>query len=412
MTDSALLPYGRQWIDEDDIAAVVHVLRGDYLTGGPAVVAFEKALLEAVGSRYAVSCANGTAALHLASLALDLGAHDWVIVPAVTFLATANAVRFVGADVWFADVDPQTGLMTRDTLEQAYQSATAAGKKVKAVYSVHLNGQAADPQGIYEFAREHGLFVVEDASHAIGTTFQRQGQQSTIGACETCDIATFSFHPVKTIAMGEGGAVTTTNPQLFSRIQSLRNHGMTRNPEEFTVKPQAFTKSGEANPWYYEMHQVGFNYRASDISCALGLSQLGKLEYFSKRRHELASLYDSELQGLSPLLRPIAKVPGCDPVLHLYVVLIDFQQLGVERAALMVSLAAEGVLTQVHYLPVNRQPYYTERYGQFNLPGANNYYEAALSLPFFPAMQDEQVGLVVGVLERLLYSSSCKASGT
>lgn len=396
-----VLPYGRQWIDEDDIAAVVDVLRGDYLTGGPAVLAFEKAMSEVVDSPFSLSCANGTAALHLASLALGCGPDDWVIVPAVTFLSTANAVRFVGAEVWFADVDPETGLMTRDTLEEAYKSATAAGKIVKAVYSVHLNGQTADPNGIYEFAREHGLFVVEDASHAIGTTFNFQGQLSKVGACDTCDLTTFSFHPVKTIAMGEGGAVTTKDKELYETVLSLRNHGMTRNPQDFTIKSQAFSAAGEVNPWYYEMHQIGFNYRATDISCALGLSQLKKLEYFSNRRNELSRLYDRKFESVSELINPIYKVPDCQPVLHLYVVRIDFDQLGMCRPDVMKVLAEDGIMTQVHYIPVNRQPYYVERYGHSELRGADQYYESVLSLPFYPAMHDEQVDVVVRALEGL-----------
>ena len=402
MTDFFQLPYGRQYIDEIDIEAVVEVLKSDFLTCGPAVGSFEAGLAKIVQAPHVTACANGTAALHMASMALDLAPGDWVIVPAVTFLATANAVRFVGADVWFADVDPETGLLTQDGLERAYQAGIAAGKEIKAVYSVHLNGQVADPVEIYNFAQQNNIYVVEDASHAIGSTFEMEGGLIQVGSCQTCDMTTFSFHPVKTITMGEGGAVTCKRDALFRKLQLLRNHGMTRSPGEFKINAQAFSEKGEPNPWYYEMHQIGFNYRASDISCALGLSQLNKLETFKSRRSKLATLYDEELEDLAPLLRPVAKVFGCHPVLHLYPVLIDFSKLKFDRASLMKALAAQGILTQVHYLPVNRQPYYTNLYGQFELPGANAYYENVLSLPFFPAMTDEQVSIVVRKLKKYL----------
>jgi len=390
---SKRLPYGRQEIDDDDIAAVSEVLRGDWLTGGPAVERFEAALCEATGAPHAVVCSSGTAALHLAAMAIDLGPGDWLIAPALTFLATANAARYVGAEVWFADVDAQTGLLTSDGLAQALEAAGKAGKAAKAVFPVHLNGQVADPLGIQDIAKANNLRVVEDCCHALATTFNNGVR--TVGDASTCDLAAFSFHPVKTIAMGEGGAITTRDEVLADRLRLFRNHGMTRDQGSFTEADQAFAAGGAPNPWYYEMPEPGFNYRASDLHCALGASQLSKLDRFARRRKALAARYDAALAPLAPLVRPVARRPDCDPVWHLYAVLIEFEELGLERAAVMDALGKAGIGTQVHYLPVNRQPYYRQRYGTFSLPGADAYYERVLSVPLFPSMDDEDVDRVV-----------------
>ena len=294
------LPYGRQLIEDDDVAAVVKVLRGDYLTGGPAVQAFERGLIDVTGARHAIAVGSGTAALHVAAMTLDLKAGDQVIVPTVTFLATANAARYVGADVVFADVDADTGLMGLEQLAEAMQRAPSA----RAVFPVHLGGQVADPVGIKKVARDAGLKILEDACHAIGTRFA-DNKQTPVGACAHSDMCIFSFHPVKAIAMGEGGAVTTNSDVLAERLRAFRNHGMVREPSKFLDKAQAFTSDGVAHPWYYEMHEFGFNYRASDLQCALGRSQLGKLGRFVERRRALAALYDRELEPLAPLVRPV-----------------------------------------------------------------------------------------------------------
>ena len=392
---TSFLPYGRHDIDDDDVAAVTRVLRGDFLTTGPAVDAFEDKLTGITGAQYAVSCSSGTAALHLATLAIGLGPGDLAVVPTITFLATANALRYVGADVVFCDVDPDTGLMRPQDLEQAI---IKHGGAIKAVLPVHLAGQSPDMKGIGEIARKHGIVVIEDACHALGTLYAASGGEAPVGSCRDSDMAVFSFHPVKVIAMGEGGALTTNEPALATRLREFRSHGMTRDDGAFSNIELAFDDEGAANPWYYEMQSLGFNYRASDIHCALGLSQLNKLDSFVERRRLLASRYDALLTQLSPLVRPLRRVPGCLPAWHLYVALIDFDAAGVTRGELMERLKEKGVGTQVHYIPVHTQPYYQGLYGAKELPGATAYYARCLSLPLFAAMDEEDVERVVKAL--------------
>ena len=394
------LPYGRQLIEDDDVAAVAKALKADLLTTGPEVGRFERTLAEKTGAEFAVACSNGTAALHLAALVLDLGPGDKAIVPAITFLATANCARYVGADVVFADVDPATGLMTPETLSNAIGRA---GSAAKAVLPVHLNGQAADMAGIARVARAKGLRIVEDACHGIGGEMRASdGRWLPVGACADADMATFSFHPVKTVAMGEGGAVTTNDKALADRLALLRNHGMTRDATLFSEKSQAFDADGEPNPWYYEMPEPGFNYRATDFQCALGTSQLGKLARFVTARREIAAMYDEHLAHLAPLVVPVAKVPWSRPALHLYAVQVDFAAARTTRAHVMRALKAEDIGTQVHYLPVNRQPYYRRLYGETALSGADAYYEKALSLPLFVGMTEADVARVALALGRAL----------
>jgi len=399
------LPYGRHHIDEDDIAAVAAVLRGDSLTGGPVVAEFEQAFANRVGARYAVACANGTAGLHLATMALGLGPADSVVVPTLTFLATANAARYVGAEAAFADVDPSTGLMRASDLEHALEREESG--KVKAVIPVHLNGQSADMESLADLSTKNGLFVIEDACHAIGATYRTHaGEEVRVGSCRHSDLTVFSLHPVKTIAMGEGGVVTTNDPGRYADLLRLRNHGMDREASHFVQREEAFDANGAANPWYYEMHEPGYNYRATDIHCALGLSQLRKLNRFLARRRALADVYDKMLAPLSPVIRPVPRVIGGTSGWHLYVVHVDFEAIGVTRADLMRKLLKQDIGTQVHYLPVHRQPYYRSRYGQLSLIGADAYYSSCLSLPLFPAMSEGDVGRVVTSLSGILTTAS------
>ena len=390
---SAFLPYGRQVIEDDDIAAVVDTLRSDYLTTGPRVAEFEQALVAVTGAKHAIACSNGTAALHLAVRALNLGPGTTTIVPAVTFLATANAVRLNGGDVVFADVDPDTGLMRASDLTRAL--ARCPNGAANAVINVHLAGQCGDLAEIHAIARRHRLRIVEDACHAIGTTYASGGR---IGDNGFSDLTCFSFHPVKTIAMGEGGALTTNDPVLAKIVARDRNHGMTRDPHDFALADEAFDERNEAHPWYYEMESPGLNYRIPDILCALGVSQLKKLERFTARRRDLVARYDAEIKRLSPLVKPLARSPGVAPAWHLYVALIDFRALRVDRGTVMRRLASQGIGTQVHYLPVYRQPYYREFDPDLRLPGADEYYRRTLSLPLFPSMADEDPARVVAAL--------------
>jgi len=382
----AVLPYGRQTIEDDDIAAVAEALRGDFLTTGPTVEAFERAFAETVGARHAVACANGTAALHLAMLALDVKPGEVVIAPSITFLATANCARYVGADVVFADVDPDSGLMTPQTLAEAM--TRVGGRRLRAVLPVHLRGDACDLPGLEALARDAGAVLVEDAPHALGTTARFGNSGETIGDVRHSAMATFSFHPVKTIATGEGGMVTTNDAGLAERLRTLRSHGM--------VRPAA------ADPWWYEMPEPGFNYRLPDILCALGLSQLAKLPRFAERRRELAAAYTEALAPLAPAVRLATRPAWSDPVLHLLCVLIDFEAVGKTRREVVEALRARGVGTQVHYIPVHRQPYYRGLYGELDLPGAEAWYARCLSLPLYPSMADADVATVVGALKDVL----------
>lgn len=402
MTVSApFLPYGRQTIDDQDVAAVARALSGDLLTTGPAVTAFEEAFAAHIGADFAVAVSSGTAALHLAVKALGLGPGDTAIVPSVTFVATANAVRYEGADVVFADVDPDTGLMRPQDLADAVDRAGTG--KLRAALPVHLNGQPCDMPAIASLAADLGMELIEDACHALGGTID--GPENTghpVGDGNFSRTAMFSMHPVKAIAMGEGGILTTNDAAYAAKLQGLRNHGLVRDDAAFRDTGAAFAADGHANPWYYELHELGLNYRASDIHCALGLSQLHKLDAFIERRQRLADLYDDALAGLAPVLRPVPRVSWGTSGRHLYPVLIDFPATGHDRGALMQALRQRGVGTQVHYIPVHRQPYYTDLYGSQHLPGADAYYARCLSLPLFPAMTDDDVDRVAGELHSLL----------
>jgi UDP-4-amino-4,6-dideoxy-N-acetyl-beta-L-altrosamine transaminase len=381
-----VLPYGRQSIEDDDIAAVVEALRADFLTTGPTVQAFETAFAETVGARHAVACSNGTAALHLAMLALDVQPGEVVIAPSITFLATANCARYVGAEVVFADVDPDSGLMTPDTLSDAL--TRVAGRKLRAVLPVHLRGDAADLPGLGALAGQAGAVLVEDAPHALGTTMTFGNVAERVGDARHSAMATFSFHPVKTIATGEGGMVTTNDAALAERLRTMRSHGMVRPPG--------------SDPWWYEMPEPGFNYRLPDILCALGLSQLKKLPRFAARRRELAKAYETALAPLSAVVEIAAQPAWSDPVLHLMCVLIDFEAAGVTRREVVERLRERGVGTQVHYIPVHRQPYYAQRYGALDLPGAEAWYARCLSLPLYPGMADGDVNRVAEALKAVL----------
>jgi UDP-4-amino-4,6-dideoxy-N-acetyl-beta-L-altrosamine transaminase len=392
------LPYGRQVIEDDDIAAVTEVLRGEYLTTGPAVARFETALATYTGAKHAVVCANGTAALHMAARALELGPGTKIIVPSVTFLATASAPHMNGAEIVFADVDPNTGLMTPETLS----NAIARAQHADAVFNVHLNGQCGALGEIAAIARIHKMKIVDDACHTLGAAYVGANEGACrIGANAHSDLSVFSFHPVKAIAMGEGGAVTTNDPDLAKRLVRARNHGMTREAQDFTNLADAFDDEGRANPWYYELVEPEFNWRANDIQCALGLTQLAKLDRFLARRRAVVAAYDALLAPFAPIVKPLARMRGCLPAWHLYVARIDFTEAGLLRAALMHALLDEGIGTQVHYFPVHRQPYYAQRFPA-TLPGADLYYSRALSLPLSAAMDADDAERVVDALARAL----------
>lgn len=402
MSQLPFLPYARQAIEDADIEAVVAVLKSDFLTTGPVVAQFEAAVAEKTGAAHPVAVSSGTAALHVALMAADCGEDQAWIVPSVSFVASANAVRYCGGEVLFADVDPETGLMRASDLEEALERCLAAGRKPSGVVPVHLGGQVTEMTGIAELARKHNLIVVEDAAHAVGSRYGgSDGTQHTVGGCAHSDMTTLSFHPVKTATMGEGGVVTTKDAALAERFARLRSHGIERDPARFRHPEMASDESGNANGWYYELQELGYNYRATDIQCALGLSQLSRLESFVDARARLREAYPA---ALPPGVRLVPTVGPQKPAWHLATALIDFDAAGLSRAQVMAGLRERGIGTQVHYIPIHLQPYYRDRYGETRLPGAENYYSRCLSLPLFYGMTDADVTRVGAALAEVLDS--------
>ncbi len=384
-TTQAFLPYGRQNIDESDIEAVIAALKSPRITQGPLVEEFEAGLCEYLGADYATVVCNGTAALHLAYAALDIGKGDEVITTPLTFAATANAARYLGAELRFADVDPESGNILPASV------ARLIGPKTKAVVAVHLGGLPADMQELRNLCDHHNVWLIEDAAHALGATYR--GQRIGSGVA---DIATFSFHPVKHLTTGEGGAVLTNNNLLKERLDRLRHHGVERNSDKFREKSHG--------RWYYEVQELGYNYRLTDIQCALGISQLEKQPAALKRRRTIAARYRARISaGLGHCVSAQRSYDDRQSAYHLFPVLINFESLRITRDAVMESLERQGIGTQVHYIPVNWQPYYQERYGQPEAQsGVFRYYQRTLSLPMYPGLSDVEVDHVVDSLARAL----------
>jgi UDP-4-amino-4,6-dideoxy-N-acetyl-beta-L-altrosamine transaminase len=399
--NQTLAGYGRQFIDDDDVATVLAVLKGERLTEGPAVTAFEKALAARLGAPDVVACSNGTAALHLMAMALGIGPGDTAIVPAITFSATANAVRYVGGNVVFADVAEDTALMGEAHLAEAFARAKAAGGSVKAVFAVHMGGQAEYTPALADMAQRHGAVLLEDACHALGTEYRSGAEAWKVGECRHSTMAAFSFHPVKTVTTGEGGAIAVADPELAVRLRRLRSHGINRNPAMFE-RAELSQADGVVNPWYYEMIELGYNYRLCDIQAALGLSQLRKLDCFLARRRAIVARYDELLAAYAPHILPPGRVSGFDVGWHLYMARIDFAGRGIARGDVMRELMRRGIGTQVHYIPVPWQPYWRNIVGDQVLPGAERHYAGCLSLPLHPGMVPEDADQVVDVLADIL----------
>jgi UDP-4-amino-4,6-dideoxy-N-acetyl-beta-L-altrosamine transaminase len=386
-----MLPYGRQNISEGDIAALVAALRSDFLTQGPLIEEFERKFAERVGARHAVAVNSATAALHLAMRVADIGPGDRVVTSPITFLASANAAAYVGAIPDFSDIDPISLTLDPAELERTWKSDT------RAVVAVDYAGQACDMPAIAQVARRHGAIVIEDACHAVGGEFQAEGRARKIGGHPWADMTVFSFHPVKTMTTGEGGMLVTNNAEWAGRARRLRSNGIEREAAEFTE----FTE--ERGPWLYEMQELGYNYRLTDLQCALGLSQLGRLESFLARRREIVTSYNCAFANLDWLRTPALRMPE-DAALtswHLYTVQIDFAVLGRTRTEVMAELRAAEVGTQVLYIPVYLQPWYrrTFGYGPGKCPRAEAFYARALSLPLYPAMRDADVLRVIDAIK-------------
>ena len=384
------LSYGRQTIDDDDVAAVVAALRAPQLTCGPLVGRFEAALASWLGAPHVTVCSSGTAALHLAYAGLGIGAGDEIITTPITFSATAAAAYYVGATVRVADVDPRTGNLTAQSVEPLINSRT------RAIVPVHLAGLPADMAELAELARRHGLRIIEDACHALGATYR--GVQIGAG---TSDAVVFSFHPVKHITTGEGGAVVVRDPDVARRIARLRQHGIERDPARLEAP---------AGPWVYEVQELGWNYRLSDLACALGLAQLAKLPGFLAARRRLAASYRSELARVfaGDGVTCVPELADRESAYHLFTVAIDFARFHTTRARVMQGLAAAEIGTQVHYIPLLHHALHAQRCPDERArprPGADHYYARTLSLPLYPTLDPEDVGYVVGELHRVLGES-------
>ena len=385
-----MIPYGRQNISKADVEAVIEVLESDYLTQGPVVPRFERAISDYTGSSHAVATNSATSALHLACLALGLKQGDIVWTSPITFVASANCARYCGASVDFIDVELETQNICMSDLEDKLEKASKSGQLPKIVIPVHFAGLPCDMIRLQELSRQYGFRIIEDASHAIGSQYQNL----RVGGCQHSDVAIFSFHPVKIITTAEGGVATTNDPILARRMTSLRSHGVTRETADFQRIPDG--------PWYYEQQELGFNYRMTEIQGALGLEQLKRLDQFVARRHRLAELYDDLLARL-PLSRPSFESPTNYSALHLYTIRLKLDEIKRSRREIFDLLRSDGIGVNVHYIPVYLQPYYRDLgFKPGACPNAEKYYYSAISLPLFPDLKVDDLERVVDSLRRAI----------
>jgi UDP-4-amino-4,6-dideoxy-N-acetyl-beta-L-altrosamine transaminase len=397
-----MIPYGRQDVTDADVDAVVGILRSDFLTQGPTVPRFERAVAVRVGAQHAVAVNSATSALHIGCMALGLGPGDRLWTVPNSFVASANCGRYCSADVDFVDIDPGTWNMSIPGLEKKLREAKASGRLPKVVVPVHFAGQPTEQEAIWGLAKDYGFAVLEDASHSIGASRKAE----PVGSCRWSDITVFSFHPVKIITTAEGGMALTNDPAIADRMALLRSHGITRDPGRFTIAAGADGRrsvGAAANPppWHYEQQVLGFNYRMTDIQAALGLSQLERLKGYVERRNELARRYDN-LLNRSVLQLPMVH-PDCVSAYHLYVVRLMPGALRKGRRRVFEELRQLGIGVNVHYTPIHLQPYYRELgfiAGQY--PEAEAYGDTAITLPLYPRLTDRQQDQVVSVLNQVL----------
>ncbi|NVD37009.1 UDP-4-amino-4,6-dideoxy-N-acetyl-beta-L-altrosamine transaminase [Marinobacter lutaoensis] len=384
-----MIPYGRQDITQADIDAVVEVLKSDFLTQGPKVPLFERTVATKVGARHALAVNSATSALHIACKALGLGPGDWLWTTPVTFVASANCGLYCGARVDFVDIDERTYNISPKALEKKLIAAEREGKLPKVLVAVHLCGQSCDMEAIQALAQRFGFRIIEDASHAIGGKYKGQ----YIGSGRYSDITVFSFHPVKIITTAEGGMALTNDDYLAEKMNLYRSHGITRDPSLMTHDADG--------PWYYQQLELGFNYRMTELQAALGISQMGRLDDFVARRHQLARRYDDALRDL-PVVTPWQH-PDSYSALHLYVIRLQLDRIGKSHREVFESLRNQGIGVNLHYIPVHTQPYY-QRMGfkPGDYPEAERYYAEAISLPIYPAMTEEQQNQVIAALARTI----------
>ncbi|WP_434762308.1 UDP-4-amino-4,6-dideoxy-N-acetyl-beta-L-altrosamine transaminase [Vibrio fortis] len=384
-----VIPYGKQDINQQDIDSVLDVLKSDFLTQGPQVPAFEKAITDQTGSQFALAVNSATSALHIACLALGLGPGDWLWTSPITFVASANCGLYCGAQVDFVDIDSDTYNMCPKRLEEKLIKAKAENKLPKVVVPVHLCGQPCDMAAIGKLAKEYGFKVIEDASHAIGGRYQGK----PIGSCAYSDITVFSFHPVKIVTTAEGGAALTNDKELADRMTLLRSHGITREPELMRGNPHG--------GWYYQQVDLGFNYRMTELQAALGVSQMTRLDEFVSARHELAQGYYTKLSEL-PLVLPY-QLPGTYSGLHLFVIRLRLNEIELTHKQVFDALRDNGIGVNLHYIPVHTQPYYQDMgFADGDFPESERYYREAISLPMFHGMTEEQQNTVVSTLKKIL----------
>jgi|TARA_B100001093_G_scaffold518737_1_gene604719 UDP-4-amino-4,6-dideoxy-N-acetyl-beta-L-altrosamine transaminase len=388
------LPYSRQNIDSSDIKKIVDVLKSDFITQGPNIVDFEKDFAKFVGAKYAVACATGTAALHLSCLALGINKKSKILTSAVTFVASANCAEFLGAKVDFVDIDKKTYCISVSELEKKLKKS-----KIDLVIPVHMCGHSSDMAEIHKLKKKYNFHIIEDSCHALGGTYNN----FKVGSCKYSDISTFSFHPVKPITTAEGGMITTNNKIIYQKLLLYRTHGIHKNPKAFKHKSLAFDKNNQPNRWYYEMDVLGFNYRMTDLQAALGKSQLKRIKLFTKRRNQIASIYNKSFKNLEYIKTPY-KSKKVVHAYHLYTILINFKKIKTTKNNFMKLLAENGIGSQVLYIPVFLQPYYKRKYNYNakNFPQSMKYYDQALSIPVFYGLSKIEQALVIRKVIKLL----------